>query len=285
MSVKLVIDSASDYTKAQADALRLYYVPLRTRFGTEEFRDGIDLTHQEFYEKMAQRKELPTTSQPTPFDFEQHFKEIISQGHEAVVITLSGKLSGTLQSARIAAEPYGSKVVVVDSETVTVAEHLLVDYALRIVTQYDSAQALAAELNRVKKKICVLGVIDTLEYLVKGGRLSKTAGMAGSLLGIKPILTIANGEVTIIGKARGAKQSNAFLSKAIEERGGIDSDMPYALGYSGCDSSVLESYVEHNRTLWEPITDQLPVISIGCTIGTHTGPGLFGVAFFTKSNA
>lgn len=283
MSVKLVIDSASEYTKAQADALGMYYAPLRTRFGTEEFRDGVDLSREEFYQRLSSGSELPTTSQPTPFDFEQHYQEIVEAGNEAVVITLSGKLSGTAQSARIAAEPYGDKVVVVDSETVTVAEHLLVDYALRILDQYDSAAALAEELNRVKGRVCVLGVVDTLEYLVRGGRLSKTAGFAGSLLGIKPILTVADGELTVIGKARGARQSGAFLNNAIAQRGGIDPDMPFAVGYSGTDSANLDAYIEHNRGIWEPITDQLPVITIGCAIGTHAGPGLFGVAFFNKN--
>lgn len=285
MSVKLVIDSASDYTDADAKSLGMYFVPLRTRFEDEEYLDGVNLSHQAFYEKLLCAKQLPTTSQPTPYDFEQVYRKILAEGDEAVVICLSGKLSGTVQSARIAAEPYGEKIAVVDSETVTVAEHILVEYALQIQSMYSTAVGLAAELNRVKGRICVLGVIDTLEYLVKGGRLPKAAGVAGGLLGIKPILTIRDGEVVIIGKARGAKQSNVFLSKTIAQLGGVDFQMPMALGYTGKDRTNLDHYIENNRCLWESHMQQLPVLTIGCAIGTHTGPGLFGVAFFIHSEA
>ena len=175
MSVRIVIDSASDITKERADSLNLDFLPLKTIFGEEEFLDGITITHREFYEKLIECGTVPTTSQISPYDYEQKFKEIKESGDTAVVICLSSLLSGTYQSACIAAEGYEDCICLVDSLNVCIGEQNLIMYAVRLREQGLSAPEIAALLNHKKHDICLVAVFDTLEYLKQGGRISKTA--------------------------------------------------------------------------------------------------------------
>ena len=282
MSVKIITDSASDIRIDEATLLDITILPLKTNIDGVEYLDGVTITHEEFYEKLSSCKQLPTTSQLTPFEFETAYKDALQTYDEAVVITLSGKLSGTYQSACTSAMEYEGKVFVVDSENATVGQQLLVKYALRLRDRGLSAESIANELNEVKSRICLVALVDTLDYLVKGGRLSKTAGIAGSLLQIKPVLGVEDGEVKVLGKARGAKQSNNMLTETIAKKGGIDFSMPLVLAYSGNDDSLLQDYIENSRSIWEGNIDELPVSVIGSTIGTHAGPGAIAVAFFAK---
>ena len=282
MSVKIITDSASDIRIDEATLLDITILPLKTNIDGVEYLDGVTITHEEFYEKLSSCKQLPTTSQLTPFEFETAYKDALQNHDEAVVITLSGKLSGTYQSACTAAMEYEGKVFVVDSENATVGQQLLVKYALRLRDRGLSAESIANELNEVKSRICLVALVDTLDYLVKGGRLSKTAGIAGSLLQIKPVLGVEDGEVKVLGKARGAKQSNNMLTETIAKKGGIDFSMPLVLAYSGNDDSLLQDYIENSRSIWEGNIDELLVSVIGSTIGTHAGPGAIAVAFFAK---
>lgn len=282
MSVKIITDSASDIRIDEATLLDITILPLKTNIDGVEYLDGVTITHEEFYEKLSSCKQLPTTSQLTPFEFETSYKDALQNHDEAVVITLSGKLSGTYQSACTAAMEYEGKVFVVDSENATVGQQLLVKYAISLRDRGLSAESIANELNEVKSRICLVALVDTLDYLVKGGRLSKTAGIAGSLLQIKPVLGVEDGEVKVLGKARGAKQSNNMLTETIAKKGGIDFSMPLVLAYSGNDDSLLQDYIENSRSIWEGNIDELPVSVIGSTIGTHAGPGAIAVAFFAK---
>lgn len=282
MSVKIITDSASDIRIDEATLLDITILPLKTNIDGVEYLDGVTITHEKFYEKLSSCKQLPTTSQLTPFEFETSYKDALQTYDEAVVITLSGKLSGTYQSACTAAMEYEGKVFVVDSENATVGQQLLVKYALRLRDRGLSAESIANELNEAKSRICLVALVDTLDYLVKGGRLSKTAGIAGSLLQIKPVLGVEDGEVKVLGKARGAKQSNNMLTETIAKKGGIDFSMPLVLAYSGNDDSLLQDYIENSRSIWEGNIDELPVSVIGSTIGTHAGPGAIAVAFFAK---
>ena len=140
----------------------------------------------------------------------------------------------------------------------------------------------AQALEQAKSRLCILGRVDTLEYLYRGGRLSKTGALAGTLLGIRPVLTVQDGALCVLGKARGARQSNNCLNEAIAKRGGIDFTMPLMLGYSGQSDSALQEYIAASREIWEGKLPQLPITSIGSTIGTHVGPGAIVVAFFSK---
>lgn len=280
MSVRIVIDSASDITLQRADELHLDFMPLKTIFGEEEYLDGITITHKQFYEKLIECGTIPTTSQIPPYEFEKKFKEIREAGDTAVVITLSSLLSGTYQSAVLASDGFEDCIFTVDSLNVSLGLQSLVLYAVRLRDQGMSAKEIAAELERVKNKIVVLAVIDTLEYLKQGGRISKTAAWAGTMLAIKPVISVIKGEVVILGKARGSKNGNNMLMQNVKESGGIDFSMPYCLGYTGLDDTLLQKYIRDSAVLWEGKTDNLPITTIGSTIGTHAGPGAIGVSFF-----
>lgn len=280
MSIRIVVDSACDLTKEKADELHLDFLPLKTIFGDTEYLDGITLSHKEFYEKLIESDCMPSTSQIPPHEFETIYEDVKKNGDSAIVITLSSKLSGTYQSANIALEGYEDCVTIVDSENVCLGEQNLVMLACRLRDKGLSVSEIVAELEKKKKDICVIALIDTLEYLKRGGRISSTAAFAGNLLSLKPVIGIMNGEVAILGKARGSKNGNNMLMQEVSKNGGIDFSMPYCLGYTGLDSSMLEKYIKDSSHLWEGTVDELPVSTIGSAIGTHAGPGGICVSFF-----
>ena len=277
-NIKIITDSASDITDNSRDDLIV--LPMTITFGDTEYKDGVNLTHREFFEKLVETDELPTTSQISPYEFEEVYKQL-SDDEEAVVITMSSKLSGTYQSACIAASEYPN-VHVVDSENVTVGEHALVEYALRLKDGESDVLQIVESLEKHKKDIRLVALVDTLEYLQKGGRISKVTALVGGLLSIKPVIAITDGEVAILGKARGSKQGNNLLVQQINECGGIDFTMPYYLAYSGLDDALIKKYIEDSRGLWQDGVEKLDVSLIGGTIGTHVGPGAIAVAFFAK---
>ena len=278
--VQIIVDSACDMQQPEAEQLGVRLMPLRTNFDGAVFLDGVDLSHDAFFEKLAQAKSLPTTSQVPPYDYESAYSQAVQAGAEILVITLSAKLSGTYQSAVIAAQETELEVTIVDSENVTAGERVLVDLAIRLRDRGLGAKEIARELESAKKRLCIIGRVDTLEYLYRGGRLSRTSAIAGTLLNIKPVLTVRDGKLAVLGKARGARQSNNFLNEAIAKRGGIDFAMPLMLGYSGRSDAALQEYIAASREIWEGKLEQLPITSIGSTIGTHVGPGAIVVAFF-----
>lgn len=280
MAVKLIIDAGCDLSQAQAQDLGVILVPMTVHFGDEEYRSGIDLTHEEFYNKLAKSKELPTTSQPTPYHFEQAFQQVKDSGNEAVVLCVSSSLSGTFQSATIAAADFSDCIYVVDTRAVSIAQKILLDYAISLKKHGACAKEIAAELEKKKADVCAYGAVDTLEYLMKGGRLSKAAGAVGSVLGIRPILYLSNGELAVAGKARGPKAAITMTHNLIAEVG-IDYSMPVGIGYTGNDASIIDPHLNASNSVWAGY--DVPVYNVGSTVGTHTGPGLFIVAFFKKS--
>lgn len=283
MSIQIIIDSASDLTKEQADALGVTFLPLKTIFGEEEFLDGITMTHSEFYEKLAASDCMPTTSQIPPQEYETAFAAVKKAGDTAVVLTLSSKLSGSYQSANIALDGYEDCIHLVDTENVCLGEQILVQYACRLRDAGLDAAQIAAALNARKKDVRVIALLDTLEYLKRGGRISGAAAFAGNLLSVKPVIAIVNGEVALLGKARGSKNGNNMLLQEVHKTSGIDYDMPLVLGYTGSDDSLLKKYIDDSRALWEGHVDTLPISTIGSTIGTHIGPGGICVSFFARS--
>ena len=170
----------------------------------------------------------------------------------------------------------------VDTKSVTVGEHILVDYALRLVDEGRTAAEVAAAVEAAVDRVCVVGLLDTLEYLKRGGRISAAAGTVGELLSIKPVITIDDGEVAVLGKARGSKNGRNLLRQQVENAGGIDFSMPVMLGYSGLSDKLLRKYVKDSRSVWEGniAEDDIPTLMVGATIGTHVGPGAVAVAFF-----
>lgn len=282
MAIKFIIDSGSDILPGEAEELGLIHLPLMVSFGEEEFYDSVTLGHREFYEKLIESDVLPKTSQINPATFASAYEKVVSAGDTAIVITVSGKLSGTYQSAMIAAEDYEGKIYVVDSENVCVGERLLVERGLELCKEGLSVEEIVARLNQEKKQIRVIALLDTLEYLKKGGRISATVAFAGNLLSIKPVIAIENGEVSLVGKARGSKKGNNLLRELVLSSGGINFDKPFALAYSGLSDHLLTKYIEDSTELWAGKTESLPIKTVGCTIGTHAGPGAIVLAFFEK---
>ncbi len=286
MSIRIITDSAADIPQRLGASSEenpredLTIIPLHVHFGEKEFLDGVNLTHQQFYEMLIESEELPKTSQISPYEFEQVYEQAVAAGEQVVVITISSKLSGTYQSACVAAEDYEGKVYVVDSLNATLGERCLVDYALRLKDQGKSAEEIVAELTQARKRIRLLALLDTLEYLKRGGRISKSVAMVGGMLSIKPVVSVVDGEVVMVGKARGSRNGNNLLVQEIQKAGGVDYSMPYYLGYTGLDDHMLQKYVEDSRALWESHVDHLDATSVGGTIGTHIGPGAIGVFFF-----
>lgn len=280
MAVQFIIDSASDILPAEAKELGITHLPLKVMFGEEEYSDAVNLTHREFYEKLIESDAFPTTSQVNPVAFENAYKAITDAGDTAVVITISSKLSGTYQSAVIAAEDFEGKVFVVDSENVCIGERILLKRGLELRDSGLSASEIAEKLNEEKHQIRLLALLDTLEYLKKGGRISAAVALAGNILSIKPVIAVENGEVSLVGKARGSKKGNNLLRELITNCGGINFDKPVALAYSGLSDAMLLKYIEDSEELWKGHAKELPITTVGCTIGTHVGPGAIAVAFF-----
>ena len=278
--VRIIVDSAADL--AQGVAENLTVLPMTLRFGETEYIDGVSITNREFYEKLIESDELPTTSQIMPMAFADAFRKAQAEGNDVVVITISSKLSGTYQSACIAKEEVGGNIYVVDSLSAAIGEGILAEYAVKLMQEGNSAEEIAKTLEEKRGDIKVIAMLNTLEYLKKGGRISKTVAFAGELLSIKPVINIVDGEVAMLGKARGSKQANNLLVKEIENAGGVDFSMPLLLGFTGIEDSLLQKYIEDSSALWQGQTENLRTSAIGSVIGTHVGPGAVAVAFFKK---
>lgn len=279
MAVKFIVDSASDILPQELDNLGISRVlPLKVLFGTEEYADGATLSHENFYKKLTTGSIHPTTCQVPPADFEDAYEAITANGDTAVVITISGKLSGTYQSAVIAAEDYEGKVFVVDSENAALGERCLVMRGLQLREAGLSAAEIAAKLDEEKKDLRLFALLDTLEYLKKGGRISATVALAGGLLNIKPVIAVEDGLVSMAGKARGPKAGAKLLWELMEKSGGVDFERFACFAYSGLDNSNVLTFAAECGANYAAF----PVVSVGCTIGVHVGPGVTAVAYFAK---
>ena len=278
--IRIITDSAADIANNTREDLTI--LPIRILFGETEYLDGINLTQKEFYEKLIESDELPKTSLITPFVFQESLKAAHNAGETVIIITLSSKLSGTYQNAVLAAEDCQDSVFVIDSENVCIGQQILVTLALQLKDQGYSAREIIETLEKEKKRIHIVALLDTLEYLRKGGRISNVAGLVGGILSIKPVVTIKNGEVAVLGKARGSKNGNNMLLEQIHLSGGIDFSKPFMLAYSGLTDTLLQKYIQDNASLWQEHAKTLPISMIGSTIGTHIGPGAIAVAYFSK---
>ena len=282
MNIRLICDSGCDLSAREAEHLGITLLPLKTLFGSEEYLDGVTLSHEAFFEKLIETDVFPTTSQITPYEYKEAFRQAVEAGDTVICLTISSKLSGCWQSACLAAQDFPGQVYVVDTENVCVGERILAEYAHRLVDQAMTAEAIVQTLNDAKKKIVLVALLDTREYLKRGGRISPLVAAAGSLLAIKPVIAIQDGAVALLGKARGSRQGNNKLTEMIDQAGGIEFDMPYCLAYSGLSDHLLRKYMEDHAALYAGHTDHLPVSTIGCVIGTHVGPGAIAVAFFRR---
>lgn len=282
MGIKFVVDSASDFSYEEAKNLGITFLPLTVTINHKEYKDGIDITNEEFYKLLESNETLPKTSQVTPYQFEEAFKDIIDNGDTAIAITISSKVSGTYSSAHLAAENFPGKAFVIDSLSGSIGEKILLLHGLELAKSIDNAEDVVSELNSKREKIAVYYLLDTLEYLQKGGRISKISSLAGALLSVKPIFTLEGGEVKLAGKARGFKKGHNMLKDLVSERGNVDTSKPSMLSYSGGNRDVLNKYLDKYREILKIDVDQLPVTQLGSTIGTHLGPNAIGIAFFLE---
>lgn len=281
MSVRILSDSTSDIGQERAKEWGVTLVPLKVLFGEDEYRDGVDLPLEQFYEKLEHGSTLPTTSQPSPEEFIEVFEEIKASGDEAVVLTISSGLSGTYQSACLAKEECGyDKIYIVDSKQVTLSLQLMVRRAMELKDEGKSGKEIADMIEQEKARFRFYGIIDDLTYLERGGRLPKTGVVVGTALKLKPIITITtDGVVKLIGVARGMNGAFSKVLKMVEAAGGRDTDEEYCIGYTG-DRAVLkplENYLEGKAD-----EEKRLVSSIGTVIGTHGGPGCIVFAFSLK---
>ena len=201
----------------------------------------------------------------------------MENGDDVVAIVVSGALSGTCQSANIAAADYPGRVFVVDSRNIAIGLAILTEYTLSLVDAGKSAAEIVELLNRQRERVRLMAVVDTLEYLQRGGRLSKTAAIAGGILSIKPIIALVDGEIKVLAKGRGVKQAVSLLNQEIA-KAGRDKTMPALLGYTGTSAEQLHKYRQENEELWP---HEVPESIVCGVVGTHAGPGAVAVAFFS----
>ena len=275
MGVQFLIDSASDILQDEAKKMGITCIPMEITFGQAVYQDGVTLSHAEFYTKLAQSSALPATSQINPTVYTEYFEKLTANGDQLVVITLSSELSGTYQSALIAAGDYADKVFVVDSLNAAIGERILLLRGLQLRAQGLTAKEIAGILDQEKSQIRLAAMIDTLEYLKKGGRISAAVAFAGGALGIKPAIEIRDGKVVMAGKARGIKQCHSLLKQLIDNAGEIDRDKPVAAVFSASDEGLQQFFADYPEL-------SASAHGLGCTIGTHIGPGAYGLAFFAK---
>lgn len=261
--IRIITDSASDIP--QGFHPNVTVLPMTIRFGDTEYQDGVNMTQRQFYEKLIESDELPATSLIPPASFEAAFQDAVDNGEKVVAITISSNLSGTYQSATLSAAEYPDDVFVIDSKSVAVGEHLLVLHALELAKEGLSAREIAEVIEGEKDKIHLLAVLDTLEYLKKGGRISSTVAFVGGALNLKPVVAVKDG--------------NNYLVKEIESTAGIDFTKPVCLGFTGLNDTLLQKYIADSEQLWAGHKESLKITPIGATIGTHVGPGAIAVAF------
>lgn len=273
MTVRVIADSSIDVREEIRKDILI--VPAIVRFGKEEFRDGIDLSYDELYQRMEKEKVMPETSQANPAAFEEAYKTVED---EAIVITISSKLSGMFQSASIAAEEYKGRIYVIDSLSGSIGAGILAERALRKIEEGKGAAEIYAELEEEKKDICLLGVLDTLQYLKRSGRISALAATAGDVLSIKPLLSVKDGLITAIGKARGSLKAYKLLKEEIA-KAGIDITRPIYLAYAGLKDDALQKLMDSDSSFRE---GRVQIARIGTAVGSYLGPGALLAAFFRK---
>ena len=274
----VVIDSTADFPDATERFPNMRVVPLYVRFGEESYRDYVELAPTEFYARLRTAPELPTTSQPTPQDFVQAYEELA--GYERIYsLHISSKLSGTFASASLAAgEVAPERVRLVDTASVSVAIAMLALEVQRLLERGTTDEEIDAAVERHRTDTGLLFTVDTLEFLAKGGRIGRARALAGSLLNVKPILTIENGEVLPLTRVRGRQKALEEFRKRFEA---ATSDGPGL--YVGIAHAEAPETVEAIRAMVESTRPaaQIELVSpLGAVVGTHAGPGTVGFFWF-----
>ncbi|MEW6228662.1 MAG: DegV family protein [Bacillota bacterium] len=277
--VAIVTDSTADLPRGTYEEHGIVVVPLLVHFGDEIYRDGVDLSSDEFYDKLVSSKILPRTSQPSPHDFQVVYGDLASKSEEIVSIHLSSKLSGTYQSATIAAGMMkDTKVRVIDGKGASAATGLLVLEAARLAGSGATADDIVARIDHLIEGMVVFFTVDTLEYLEKNGRIGKATAFLGTLLSIRPLLQLYDGEVTPFEKVRGSKAKVlARMIAAAKERAPSGKRLRAAIMHGAVpeEAAALRQTVER-----ELACDEILTACLGPVIGSHAGPGTLGLAFY-----
>lgn len=277
--VRIITDSTCDISKEEQIQMGITVVPLVVNFGENSYKDGIEISREEFYSKLEQAEELPTTSQVNPAGFEEEFQKALDEGDEVVAILLASELSGTYQSAVIAADTLESENIhLVDSGTVTMGLALLLKEAVRLRDKGLLGKEIAKEIKTLSKRVRIVALIDTLKYLKMGGRLSAASAMIGSFLGIHPLLKVQHGVVQSVGKVRSLKAGIRKLQEYLEEEG-VDFSYGISFGHSNAVERM-NSCMEYMKPYLK--TEDYILCNIGTVVGTHAGPGAMGIAYITK---
>lgn len=284
MGFHIITDSASDIPQETAARWGVTVMPIHLRFGEEEYLDGVTLSPHQFFEKLVESDEIPRTSQITPYEFGQEFQKAAEAGEGVLCITMSSGVSGTYQSACAAAAPYGDQVIVIDSGQFCISLYVLVEYACRCRDAGKTLEETAALIMKAKKRVHVISIFATLEYLKLGGRISAAAAIAGNILSIKPVITITDGVVDVIGRARGFKKAHKMFADFIGRVGDIDRSMPSCFGYTGFSEDALVKYVNEYAVNFKEALRVLPIVPVGATVGTYAGPDAVALAFFDNSS-
>lgn len=283
MAIHIITDSTCDLTREEADELGVTVLPILVHIAGKDYRDRVDLSADEFYEKMIEEEELPKTSQITPYAYEEAIQEQIQKGNEVILITCGSTFSGCYHNAYMVAQDYPETVTVIDSDCASFCLQILVRYACELIKRGLSLHEITGILEEEKKYIHIICLVDTLDYACKGGRVSPLVAAAGKMLGIHPVITVWKRKIEVVGKARGSRSGNNLLIKEIVDSGGIRFDMPFCLGYSGLSDRKLKKYIEDSAPLYEGKTDEgFHICQFGSSIGTYSGPGAVGCAWFAK---
>jgi len=281
--LKIVSDTTTGLTREEAASYGVDLVSQIVNFGSESLRDGVDITNAVFLQRLKMSKEFPTTSQPSAGDFVAVFKPHLDAGHEILCITVSSGLSGTYSSAMTAKEQLGTdKITVVDSRTVAGAEALMVLEAVRLARQGKSAAEIAAHLESWVTGIKLDFTLNTLEYLVKGGRASNLQGILGTLLQLKPVLTIRDGtgKIEALERVRTRAKAVARLKEIVDEAVAGQSHLRLAVVHTGLPAEA-EALAEEWRAKYA--LAECPTMEMPPAVAAHAGPGALGAAYYTEA--
>ena len=281
MGVRIITDSASDMSQAEAKAKNITVLPLTISFGEEEYQDGITINNEQFYERLKKKDVFPKTSQVSPFAYEKEIEKARAEGDEVLIITISSKVSGCFQSATIAREHHPEGVYICDSMHVCGSEYIIVELAVRLRDEGKSAAQIFEILEKEKHRARLATAFDTLEYLKLGGRLSNASAFIGTLFNFKPILKVEEGLISSVGKARGSKKANLKLKELIESFGEVDTDMPVSLALADKEDQNMMDFCDIAKDIIPPM-DKILRTEVGATVGAHAGPGAFAFSFFIK---
>lgn len=278
--IAIVTDSTADLPIEIAKEHNITVVPLKVNFQDKSYTEGVDITNQEFYEKLEKADLLSTTSQPSPADFIAKYDELIENGYDSIIsIHISDKLSGTRQSATIAGSELSEKITnlsTVDSMQVTVGIGLVVKIAAESAAQNKSYDEVLADTKQAVENVKLYALVDTLKYLEKGGRIGKARAIAGSLLNIKPILTMNNGEIVDKDKVRTRKKGIAEIVDLVKKFKDTNGTIRYAISHS----MALDEAKKLEETLLAEVGVKSEFISeVGSVVGTHIGPGALFISF------